>query len=275
MNISLLSQTQNICQELNLNPVKSKGQNFLVEQKVIDDIIQASESDDNKTILEIGPGLGILTQELINISNRVVAVELDKKLFVYLKEKFKGVKNLELIAGDILELLNNEIIGLLDKKYKVVANLPYQITSHILRRLLELENKPMKLIVMVQKEVAERICALAGQMSVLAVMVQYYSQPEIIRIVNRNNFWPAPQVDSAILKLTVKRTKDTKIDDNKFFKLVKIGFSSKRKMLKNNLSNIYNSQQVIKVLEEMNLNLKIRAQELRVEEWIGLYKELG
>ncbi len=272
--MNLLSQTQNICQELNLNPVKSKGQNFLVEEEVVDKIIKSSNLNKNETVLEIGPGLGVLTQKLVTQSNKVVAVELDKKLFDYLREKFRGINNLELIEGDILELLDNKIINLLGKKYKVIANLPYQITSYILRRLLEAENKPDEMVIMVQKEVAERICAQPGQMSVLAIMVQYYSQPEIIREVTKNNFWPEPQVDSAILKLIINKTDNHIIDNRKFFKLIKIGFSSKRKMLKNNLSNIYDDKLVERVLKKINLNIKIRAQELGLNDWLQIYKEL-
>ena len=217
--MSLLSQTRDICQELELDPVKSKGQNFLIETKVVDDIIKVAALEHNETVLEIGPGLGILTQELVKHAGKVIAVELDKKLFVYLKSKFKTVTNLELIEGDILEILNNFTEKILGKKYKVVANLPYQITSYVLRRLLELENKPTELVVMVQKEVAERICAQAGQMSILAVMVQYYSQPEIVRIVGKNNFWPEPQVESAVLKLRVNKSSGNKIDEKEFFKI--------------------------------------------------------
>ncbi len=274
MSISLLSQTQNICQELNLNPTKSKGQNFLIERQIVDDIIKSSNLKSNEIVLEIGPGLGVLTQELLKQTKKVVAIELDKKLFNYLSEKFKRDNNLKLIEGDILELLDNDIINLLGQEYKVIANLPYQITSYILRRLLELKNRPVELVVMVQKEVAERICASAGQMSVLAVMVQYYSQPQIVRLVGKDNFWPAPQVDSAILRLVVKKIDNDNINNKKFFKLVNIGFSNKRKMLKNNLANVYNNQQIRQTLNKLNLDLKIRAQELNIDDWIKLYKEL-
>ncbi|NMB48648.1 ribosomal RNA small subunit methyltransferase A [Candidatus Kuenenbacteria bacterium] len=287
---SLLDKTKELCRKLEIVPTRSKGQNFLVSREVLDKIVAAANLGPEDLVLEIGPGLGILTEELVRRARRVVAVELDKKLFSYLSEKFKSVNNLDLVEGDIIKLLNYQIVKLLgNKNYKVVANLPYQITAHILRLLLEsaptapareLATPPRaggeitEMVLMVQKEVGERICAKRGDMSVLAVMVQYYGQPEMVGIVGKENFWPVPEVDSAIIKIKRQKSKG-KIKEELFFKLVKVGFSGKRKMLKNNLRNIYDEKNVLAVLAELGLDAKARAEDLGVEEWIKLYRNLN
>lgn len=319
-NFDLLDQTRELCRQLDIVPTKSKGQNFLVSREVLDKIVAAANLGPEDLVLEIGPGLGILTEELVRRARGVVAAELDKKLFSYLSEKFQGVNNLDLVEGDIIKLLNpareasqslscvagrHQIVKLLgNKDYKVVANLPYQITAHILRLLLEGDNKPQELVLMVQKEVGERICAKRGDMSVLAVMVQYYGQPEIVGIVGKENFWPVPEVDSVIINIKTPacqclmpqamagRLKHKNIkapvhhargladaagrreQEEDFFKLVKVGFSGKRKMLKNNLRNIYDEKKVLAVLAELGLDAKARAEDLGVEEWIKLYRNL-
>ncbi|HOZ36778.1 MAG TPA: rRNA adenine dimethyltransferase family protein [bacterium] len=307
MNQILLEQTKDLCRQLEIVPTKSKGQNFLVSEKILDQIAGAAELNQKDAVLEIGPGLGVLTEKLVERAGIVVAVELDRKLFGYLSDKFKGVKNLELIEGDIIKLLNGQIVKLLGNgEYKVVANLPYQITSHILRLLLEgapttlsasafttaaippstnladrraggETHAPSEMVLMVQKEVGERICAKPGEMSVLAVMVQYYSQPEIIAIVGKENFWPRPEVDSVVLRIKTLKHKSikTKEKEQDFFKLVKVGFSGKRKMLKNNLRNVYEEEMVLDVLDQLGLSPKVRAEDLGVEEWVELYKKLG
>lgn len=278
---TILDQTKDWCRRLEIIPTRSKGQNFLVSREVLDKIVAAANLGPKDSVLEIGPGLGILTEELVKRAGRVVAVELDKKLFDWLQKKFKGVENLNLVEGDILKLLNDQVVKLLGKRdYKVVANLPYQITAHVLRLLLESARPPQELILMVQKEVGERICAKQGEMSVLSVMAQYYGQPELVVVVGRENFWPVPAVDSAIIK--IKRQKSLqfggqakgKIKEELFFKLVKVGFSGKRKMLKNNLRNIYKEKEVLAALEEGGLDMKVRAEDLGVEEWIKLYNKL-
>ncbi|HRY63574.1 MAG TPA: 16S rRNA (adenine(1518)-N(6)/adenine(1519)-N(6))-dimethyltransferase RsmA [Patescibacteria group bacterium] len=302
-NFDVLEQAKALCRQLGIIPTKSKGQNFLVSEKVLAEIVAAADLGPEDVVLEIGPGLGILTEELIKKAKRVVAVELDKKLFNFLSNKFKGVKNLELIEGDIISLFPCFITPLFEgKKYKVVANLPYQITSHILRLLLEstpttlprratmrgtrlvshwetqtrVGGEITELVLMVQKEVGERICAKRGEMSVLSVMVQYYSQPEMVAVVSRDSFWPMPEVDSVIIHIKTLKHKNikTKEQEQDFFKLVKIGFSGKRKMLKNNLRNVYEEERVLPVLKELGLDLKIRAEDLGVEEWVKLYKNL-
>ena len=287
--MTIFEQTKILCQRLDIVPAKSKGQNFLISAGVLQDIIKAADLKKEDLVLEIGSGFGILTEQLVSLVGRVIAVELDRKLFAWLKKRFSGAKSLELIEGDIVSLFHCFIVSLLNgHRYKVVANLPYQITSHVLRLLLEAENPPEEMVLMMQKEVAERICAKQGEMSVLSVAVQYYSQPSIISIVGKENFWPKPAVDSAIIKIKRQKARlpapdaagyggqaKGKINEELFFKLVRVGFSSKRKMLKNNLRNIYKEEEVTGAMESVGLGLKVRAEDLGVEEWMKLYERLG
>jgi len=192
-------------------PLKQMGQNFLINRGVLQKIICAANLDREDTVLEIGPGLGQMTQELAKRVKKVIAIEKDKKFVEILKETLKEYKNVEVIQDDILK---TKKLKLLTKNYKLIANLPYYITSPVIRKFLEIENKPKEMILMVQKEVAQRICACppslrsgAGrrakppQMSLLAVSVQFYAQPKILGYASKGSFWPQPKVDSAILRL--------------------------------------------------------------------------
>jgi len=210
-----------------------------------------------------------------------MAVELDKKAVAYLQAKFAPeIKNgrLELIESDILTL-NLDELGLKSFKYKIVANLPYNITSFFLRRYLEKEPKPEEMVLMLQKEVAERVVAKTGAMSILAVSVQYYADTKILAYVDKNKFWPAPKVDSAIIKIDLKDSLDKgSVDKEKdFFRLVKIGFSSRRKMLKNNLMSGYKiSQEMAKdKIKSASLDEKIRAQDLSLLDWQNLFVQFS
>lgn len=269
MSITSINHIKDICKELDIRLTKSKGQNFLIDADVLAEIVSAADIKKDDVVLEIGPGLGGLTEELTKRAGRVVAVEVDHKLFSYLEQKFKKADNLKLVEGDIIQLFNYSIVRWLGSDYKLVANLPYQITSKILRLLLASETPPSEMAVMVQKEVGERICAQAGQMSVLAVMVQYYAEPKIVRVVERNSFWPVPEVDSVILYIKTKKHKNRKTEEQEenFFRMVKIGFSSRRKMLRKNLSNIFALAEVDAALQRLGINLKARAQELSLEQW--------
>ncbi|NJN84955.1 MAG: ribosomal RNA small subunit methyltransferase A [Caldilineaceae bacterium] len=207
-----------------LNPKRSLSQNFLVHEQHLDFVLAAAELTDLDTVLEIGPGLGVLTKRLAEQAGRVVAVELDDRLFEILGETFAETPNVELVHGDILELDPVELVTAGgtrrgdDGLYKVVANLPYNITSVVLRQLLEASQSPTRLVVMVQKEVAERICAEPGQLSILAVSVQFYAHPSIVHIVPADAFYPKPKVDSAVLRLDVFPEKPLPhIDAERFF----------------------------------------------------------
>ena len=246
-----------------IRPVKRLGQNFLIDNSVLKKIIDAADLSFDNTVLEIGSGLGILTFELAKRVKKVIAVEKDRKLARILNNelRIKGIKNVEVIQDDVLKISDSKF-PILDS-YKIVANLPYYITSPIIRKFLESPPAGGKLslmVLMVQKEVAQRICAKPPQMNLLAVAVQFYGQPKIIAYVSKNSFYPQPKVDSAIIKIIPKPIPE--IDTEKFFNLVKKGFSAKRKMLKNNLPGID--------FEKLGLNPKIRAENLSISDWVKL-----
>jgi 16S rRNA (adenine1518-N6/adenine1519-N6)-dimethyltransferase len=254
---------------LKLNKIwskKSLGQNFLVDKKVLATIIDNAELKLSDDVLEIGPGLGTLTRELCHKAGKVISVEKDEKCTKILKENTKDCKNLEIINQDILEI-NEPKLPL--KNYKLVANIPYNITGAILRKFLESKNKPYFMILMVQKEVAKKIVAEPGNMSILAVSVQFYARPELVQIVSSQAFWPKPKVDSAILKITEISPKIYRVNERDFFRCVRIGFSSPRKTLLNNLAAGYriNKERVKIILQKVNLGENIRAQELTVNDW--------
>lgn len=270
---------QALCKECSLNPSKKYGQNYLITDAPVKKMIEAAEINRKDIVIEIGPGFGILTFPLVTKSQRVIAFEIEKKLENYWQEEIKNNKlsDLEIIYGNVL----NKIQDIVNKiqEYKVVANLPYQITSNILRVLLELENKPESITVMVQKEVADRICAKPGGMSVLAVSVQYFGDPKIITKVPRGCFWPSPKVDSAVLHIKTRKPENQKTKrhgDDLFFKVVKAGFVNKRKQLWRNLSEgLKIDKDIVKnLLKEITNNELIRAESLSVSQWERLTDSL-
>ncbi|MDO9509887.1 MAG: 16S rRNA (adenine(1518)-N(6)/adenine(1519)-N(6))-dimethyltransferase RsmA, partial [Candidatus Magasanikbacteria bacterium] len=259
---------QHLCQKYGLRPSKQYGQNFLLNEEVIEKMIEAGEINKKDTVVEVGPGFGVLTIPLCEQAEKVVAYEIEKKIVPYWEERVKEYKNLEIIWGNVLY---NKDLNL--KKYKVVANLPYQITSQVLRFFLEQENKPESMVLMVQKEVGERICAKPGDMSVLSLSVQFYGEPEIVGFVSRKDFYPQPKVESAIIKIKMKE-KLPKMDEKKFFDFVRAGFINRRKLLIKNLKNYLgkeNKERLNKAFEKMGFSNNIRAQELAVEDWLKLF----
>lgn len=238
-------------------------------------MIETAEIKPDDVIVEVGPGFGVLTLALVEKATKVLSFEIEKKIEPYWSEELKKHNNLEIVWGNVLhEVESQKSIEFL-KSYKVVANLPYQITSQILRAFLEMENKPEVMVLMVQKEVAERICAPVGDMSVLSVSVQYYGEPEIVAYVPRSSFWPVPAVDSAIIKI---RSKESGVGssekDKEFFKIVKAGFSSRRKMLIKNLSAVVDKDKIRNIFKELNIDKKVRAQELSVEQWKTIVRSI-
>lgn len=269
-------QVEEICRKYDIKPTKDKGQNFLLNQEVINSIISASAVNKYDQVIEIGPGLGILTEKLVKNAKFVIAVELDLKIFRFLKAKFLDVKNLKLVQDDILKLNINDLVS---GDYKIVANLPYNITSFFLKKFLTAPNKPKDLTLLLQKEVAERICAKPGAMSLLAISVQLYGEPEIIEVVDRKDFWPSPKVDSAIIKISAIKNQvavdnffSGGVTEKFFWQIVKIGFASKRKQLHNNLASGLKipSMEVKKILNQANFDEKTRAQSLGVDDWLKL-----
>ena len=268
-----LNEIKDICQMCNIVPAKNKGQNFLFDESVVEHIISSANIVKTDNILEIGPGLGVLTEHLVNQAGSVVAVELDKKLLDFLKNKYRYVTNLNIVEGDILKIDLNALK--LPTSYKIVANLPYNITSNFIRNFLETEYPPSEMVIMIQKEVAQRIVAKKGEMSLLSLSVQFYAEPEILFEVNRKSFWPSPKVDSAVIRIKLKNEPDFH-DPKLFFKVAKIGFSAKRKQLHNNLANglHLDSDNLKLIFKTICLNEKIRAQDLTIVDWINLLKHL-
>jgi len=273
--MNLLEKTIKICKENDINPARSKGQNFLINEDIYKKIIESAKIDKNDLVLEVGPGLGFLTRGLAKEAKRVIAVELDDKLAELLKKNLAEdqINNVEIINKDIIEVLQKTEIE--DQKIsKIVANLPYNISSIFLRSIFELKNKPESLTLMLQREVAERIIAKPGKMSLLAVSIQLYAKGDIITSVSGSDFWPAPEVESAVIHLELKRG-STNVDEKKFFRLVKSGFLAKRKMLKNNLAGAYaiSQEESEERLVRAGFSSKIRAQELSVEDWKKLLEK--
>lgn len=263
-------ETVGICEENGIVPMRSRGQNFLINEEVFDDIVELADLSEDDVVLEVGPGLGFLTERLAGKVKKVVAVELDVKLARVLKKRIEelGLLNVEVVQDDILDFQeNDEKYGFLDGGFKVVANLPYNITSVFLRKFLEGAVKPKTMTLMLQKEVAERIVALVPKMSLLAVSVQYYAKARIVSEVARGDFWPAPEVDSAVVRIDLEGKR--KGDAREFFRIVKIGFSQKRKMLKNNLANGLHigQDEACELVVSAGLGERVRAQELSIGDW--------
>ncbi len=259
---------QHLCQKYGLRPSKQYGQNFLLNEEVIEKMIEAGEINKKNTVVEVGPGFGVLTLPISQKAGKVLAYEIEKKIQPYWEERLKEHKNLEIIWGNVLY---NKDFNL--KKYKVIANLPYQITSQVIRFFLEQENKPESMVIMVQKEVGERICANPGDLSVLGLSVQFYGKPEIVLLVSKNDFFPAPKVDSAVVKITLKKDLP-EVNEKEFFDFIKAGFINKRKLLIKNLKNYLgkkNKEKIDRAFEKIGFLNNVRAQELSVEDWIKLF----
>jgi 16S rRNA (adenine1518-N6/adenine1519-N6)-dimethyltransferase len=275
--MDLLERTKEICKLYDIWPSRSKGQNFLIKESVYDKIIAAANLSKDDTVLEVGPGLGFLTAKLAKAAGKVIAVELDDKLAAYLRDAITAgeTDNVEIFNENILDFELKKITPNLKfqiSNFKIVANLPYNITSVFLRKFLSGENKPEEMVLMLQKEVAERICAKPGEMSLLALSVQFYAEPEIVAFAPKENFWPSPEIDSAIIKIKVKREEKRELDEKAFFRLAKIGFSAKRKMLKNNLAAGLRiaPAEAEKMLVAAGLEPKVRAEDLGLEDWVKL-----
>ncbi len=247
---------------------KGLGQNFLQDPLALETIVSAAQIQRTDTVLEIGPGLGSLTRYLAVSAKEVVAVELDEKLLPPLQAVLSPYQNIRLIHGDILKLSPKDLS--LESNYVVVANIPYYITSAVIRHLLESESKPRRLVLTVQKEVAQRICAEPGDMSLLALSVQVYGKPRIAASIPANAFFPAPKVDSAVLLIDIYDSPRIKGEYlNTFFKLIKAGFSQKRKTLRNSLSSglHISPPEAADLLTRANLDPQRRAETLSIEEW--------
>ncbi len=254
------------------------GQNFLKDKNIVKKIIDSANLQPDDFVVEIGPGEGILTEELAKYAKKVLAIEIDPGLAEKLQKKLKNHKNVEIIKADILKINLPELVKkqkIKNNSYKVIANLPYYITSPIIRLFLETGFPPKEMTLMVQKEVAERICRSAGKMSILAVSVQYYARPKLLFEVHKKAFSPVPRVDSAVIKIADISQNISLLTENKqFFRLIKAGFCAKRKTLINNLSSsLHLDKKIIEEkLKKIDLKPTVRAQELSLKKWKELSK---
>lgn len=267
------TQAKKLLRQSGLRAKKSLGQHFLIDTSVLETILETAELSPQDTVIEVGPGLGILTAELAWNTGNVIAVELDPALASLLKRRLSSLANLHVINADILKVNPSQILEG-KNKYKVVANLPYYITSPVLRYFVEASPKPSLMVVMVQKEVGEAIVAVPGKMSLLAVSLQVYSQPRIILHVPARSFYPQPKVDSVVLRFDVLPEPAVNVADmDSFFEVVKCGFSSPRKQLHNSLAHGLGVKPIeaALLLKQANIDVKRRAETLSMEEWAKVY----
>jgi 16S rRNA (adenine1518-N6/adenine1519-N6)-dimethyltransferase len=244
------------------------GQNFLQDPWALEQIVSAAQIGSTDSVLEIGPGLGSLTRYLAASAREVVAVELDEDLLLLLRAVLADYNNVRLIHGDILKVAQNELIDSND--YLVVANIPYYITSAVIRHLLESKTKPRRIVLTIQKEVAQRICAKPGNHSLLSLSVQIYGEPRIAAHIPAKAFFPAPNVDSAVLVVDIHSSPLIQGEYlNTFFRLIKAGFSQKRKTLRNSLSSGLHiaPAEAVELLTQAGVDPQRRAETLSIEEW--------
>ncbi len=271
MNLSNLDELQSFLQQSHLRPKDYLGQNFLVDEVALGKIVEAADLKSTDTVLEVGPGLGVLSSELAPRVGKLIAVEKDRSIIPILKKHLKRFDNAEIYQEDILRFHAAKFIS---GDYKVVANIPYYLTSKLLQHFLELESSPTLLVLMVQKEVGERVIAPAGELSILGISVQIYADAEIIHHVPKQSFWPVPKVDSVILKIT-PRNKYPEITDKKiFFRLIKLAFSGKRKQIHNTLTNGLKlpKDKIFQMLEKAGIEPTTRPQDVEIGDWIKLYQ---
>ena len=250
-------------------PNKDLGQHFLTDKNVLEKIVETAEVGKSDVVVEVGPGLGILTRELCGRAKKVYAIEIDPKIAEILSTSCVSYRNLNIIREDVRKF-DPQGIG----RYKVVANLPYYITSHVIRKFLEAKNKPETLTVLIQREVAERICAKPGRMSVLAAAVQFYSAPEIVELVSPMAFFPSPKVYSAVLKIKVfKEPLFEDINKKIFFRLIRAGFGEKRKMIANSMSGSLNLEKKLieQLLRKAGVEPMLRPERLTLDDWHRIY----
>ena len=277
--MSSLEETKYILKKYNIKANKKLGQNFLIDDNVIENIIIAAGVTEEDLIIEIGPGLGTLTSKLLEKAGRVIAVELDENMLKILQDRFKLYNNIQLINEDILkinlkELITSNLNNL--KNVKIVANLPYYITTPIIMKLLEDRLNLESITVMVQKEVADRITAVPGDKlsGAITYSVNYYSTTEKVVLVGKECFIPSPEVDSEVIKLNIRKEPPVEVENEEiFFKIIKASFMQRRKTLANSLTNagiIKDKESANRIFDKMNLKPDIRGEKLTIEEFAKL-----
>ena len=280
--MNLEKETKFIMNKYNITANKNYGQNFLIDENVVQEIVEKAEVNKEDLVIEIGPGLGNLTKYLLASAGKVICIELDTKVIKILNDRFSLFNNFELINNDVLKVDLNELIKSNSQfsKVKVVANLPYYITTPIIMKLLEEHLDLESITVMVQKEVALRLTEKPGQKETGAITytINYYTNPTLEINVSKECFIPSPKVDSAVIKLEVLKTPKVQVENEElFFKIIKTAFLQKRKTLVNSLSNngIANKEFVEKMLDELNIDLQIRSERLTLDDFARITKYLN
>jgi len=277
---SLLAQTKKLLRRSGLRARKGLGQHFLVDSEALETVVAAADLTPEDTVIEVGPGLGILTRELAGKAGWVIAIELDDKLADALTKSLADFDNVVIINRDVLGadpgLLLQENSAAVPpglSSYKVVANLPYYITSPVIRHFLEASVKPEVMVLMVQKEVAEAIAARPGRRSLLSIGVQFYGQPDIIAYVPAASFYPVPEVDSAVLKIDVYPRPPVDVEEQGFFRLVRAGFTASRKQVVNSLAHGLDlpKEDVHSLLGKADIDPRRRAETFTIQEWAQLW----
>ncbi len=261
----------NTIKKLGVAPLKQHGQHFLIDQKVVTELVRSADLSQNDDVLEVGPGLGTLTEKLVQKAKRLVACEIDKKLFLFLKKSFSSQKNLTLLHGDIRKINLADYFP--NSNYVVVSNIPYSLTSYLLKMFLASPAPPRKMALLVQKEIAERITARPPDMSLLSLSVQLFCEPKIVRVIPPTAFYPEPEVSSAILILVARSNPlIKKVEQEIFFRLAKISFAGKRKQIHNSLKNglRLSSNQISQLLKNSAIDESRRPQTLTWSEWQNL-----
>ena len=273
---NIFEETNYILKKYNIRANKSLGQNFLVNQNVIDEIINGAEISKEDLIIEIGPGLGTLTKELLEKAGKVVCIELDERMIGILNDRFSKYENFEIINEDVLKVDLNRIIEKENKKCKIVANLPYYITTPIIMKLLENKLPLESITVMIQKEVAERLIAKPGEKlsGAITYTVYYYCESEKIMEVPPESFIPEPEVTSEVIKLKLRKDSPIEVCDlKKMFSIIKVAFMQRRKTLINALTNgniINNKQEATEIFSTLKINQNARAEELTIQQFAEL-----
>jgi 16S rRNA (adenine1518-N6/adenine1519-N6)-dimethyltransferase len=269
MDLSDIDDLRGALQLAGIRPRKGLGQHFLVNRESLESVMEAGELTPEDIVLEVGPGLGVMTNPLSQRVKQLIAVEADPVLASLLEHALAA--NVTVINEDIMRYDLRQ----LPRDYKVVSNIPYYLTSGIIRLFMESENRPKLLSLLIQKEVGERITATPGNMSILALSVQYYGQPQLAGRVERHKFWPPPKVDSVILQIKTYDQPVFEADRAKLFRLIKAGFGEKRKMLKSSLAGGLNIgvSLALELIEAAAIDTTVRAQELSLADWGRLYNE--
>ena len=274
--MDISNETKFLMKKYNIKANKSLGQNFLVDGDIISNIVKSAEITENDVVIEIGPGLGTLTNELLKSAKKVICIELDKRMIQILQDRFYLFSNIEIINQDVLKLNLNEITEKEGESIKIVANLPYYITTPIIMKLLEDRLNIESITVMVQKEVANRLCAKTGtrEAGAITYSIEYYTIPNKLFTVPNSSFIPMPNVESEVINLKIRKEKNQDvIDEKKLFKIIKYAFMQRRKTQINALQNTdegKNKEHVKEILSKLNLDEKVRGEALSLNDFINI-----